>query len=461
MRPETILVVDDEKLIRWSIRKHLEQAGFSVFEARSAREALKIVSDHQPDVVILDQRMEEGTGIEILQEFRRRGHTTAVIMLTAIDKSELAVQAMKLGAADYLTKPVNFEELEVVVEKALESTLLKRRIAHLLKEQAMKVGGSRLIGNSPAFRNVVEHTSRVAQSGTTTVLLTGESGTGKEVVARAIHDMSERGAMPFVAVNCSALAESLAESELFGHEKGAFTDAHSQRRGLFELADKGTVFLDEVGDSSPAVQAKLLRVLEEKVIRRVGGTADINVDLRVIAATNQSLEHLIQEGRFRKDLFYRLNVAQIHLPPVRERGKDILLLAEYFLNEFNERFHKHFKGLADETRKIFMEYDWPGNVREIRNVIERAVLLDEGDFIFSHQVQVGHLHHLSDPETPSGIAQEEPASLQELEKRALIDALRRAGNNQSEAARILKITRDTLRYRMRKHGLPSGGGASS
>ena len=261
--------------------------------------------------------------------------------------------------------------------------------------------------------------------------------------------------MPFMAVNCSALTESLAESELFGHEKGAFTDARAQRRGLFELSDGGTVFLDEIGDTSASVQSKLLRVLEERAFRRVGGTTDINVDVRIIAATNQSLEQKIGEGKFRTDLFYRLNVAHIHLPPVRERGEDVLLLADYFLHEFNTRFHKHFKGLSEDTKKLFLQYEWPGNVREIRNVVERAALLDEGEFIFSHQVKLGHFHYLrenSHPPTTIDVGSN-GLSLHEIEKKALIEALKRAANNQSKAAKLLKISRDTLRYRMKKYNL--------
>lgn len=376
-------------------------------------------------------------------------------MLTVDDRSDTAVQALKLGAFDYIAKPVNVKELNVAIEKALESTRLRRQIAQLQKEQERRFGARSLVGKSPAMERAFGEVSKVAQSGATTVLVTGETGTGKEVVARAIHCVSHRNQMPFMAVNCSALTESLAESELFGHEKGAFTDARTQRKGLFELADGGTVFLDEIGDASASIQSKLLRVLDEKAFRRVGGTRDIFVDVRIIAATNQSLEQMMTEGKFRRDLFYRLNVAHIHLPPVRERGDDVLLLAHYFLDEFNSAFHKHFKGLSEDTKRLFMEYEWPGNVREIRNVVERAALLDEGDFIFSHEVHLGHFHDLrSDICSPTVIqAASDDLALHELEKKVLIEALKRADNNQSKAAQLLKISRDTLRYRMKKYKL--------
>jgi transcriptional regulator with PAS, ATPase and Fis domain len=327
-------------------------------------------------------------------------------------------------------------------------------MAHLLKEQQLTGGLSGIIGASQPMVRVTEQLSKIAQSSGTTVLITGESGTGKELAAKALHFLSDRREKPFLAVNFSALTESLVESELFGHERGAFTDARQQKKGVFELADTGTILLDEIGDISPKVQVRLLRVLEQKVFQRVGGTKDIAVDVRILASTNQPLEQLVKLGKFRADLYYRLNVAAIQMPALRERGADIITLAEYFIHEFNLSFRKNFKGLSEETKKLFLEYNWPGNVRELRNVIERAVLMDEGEYIFSHAVELGHIHKLTN-EAPS-LAFELGAagqSLDEIEKQVLIKALEKTNYNQSHAAKILKISRDTLRYRMKKHQL--------
>ncbi len=460
MRGETILLVDDEKLVRWSIKEVLTKEGFLVVEADSLKVAQELVKTEDPGVIVLDQHLPDGTGTDLLEDIKTAGATIPVIMLTAVDRSSVAVQAMKLGAVDYITKPVNFEELVIVIEKALETTHIKRQLWHLLKSQ-QQGGFQGIIGASKAMEHVFEIVTKIAASGTTTVLVTGESGTGKELVARAIHGLSPRRASAFIAVNCSALTESLMESELFGHEKGSFTDAHAQKKGMFELADGGTIFLDEIGDLSPSAQVKLLRVLENRTFRRVGGTLDITVDVRVIAATNQVLEQLVHENKFRSDLFFRLNVARVHMPPVREREHDVLLLAEHFLQQYNAKFRKEFKGLSKETMKLFMQYHWPGNVREIRNVVERAALLDEGEYIFSHGAQLGHLHELSGISGAHQHHRPEEAddlSLHKMEKKALLKALQKAGNNQTKAAQLLKISRDTLRYRMKKYGLSTNKG---
>jgi len=455
MRGETILIVDDEKLIRWSLRYELTKAGFDVVEAENLEQCYVFLRDHDPDLLILDQLLQDGTGLEVLKSLHDQKSTLPVVMLTAIDKSDIAVQAMKLGAFDYVTKPVNAEELLIVIEKALESTRLRRQVAHFLKEQEKTYGFCGMIGESPAMKHVFDDITKIAQSSGTTVLLTGESGTGKELAARAVHFLSERREKPLMVVNFSALTETLIESELFGHEKGAFTDASSQKKGLFELVDGGTVFLDEIGDVSPKIQVKLLRVLEQKTFQRVGGVSEITVDVRVIAATNQPLEEQIARGMFREDLYYRLNVAPIIIPPVRNRGTDCLMLAEYFVQEFNTKFHKHFTGLAPSTIDLFLKYDWPGNVREIRNVLERAILLGEGDIIEPRHIEFMHFSHPAQarlvPENPE--LSETTLSLPDLERRALVQALERTGYNQSQAAKLLKITRDTLRYRMKKYAL--------
>lgn len=449
-----ILIVDDEQLIRWSLKQELTKVGFNILEAETLKQAGTIIQDSEPDIMILDQMLPDGTGIEFLSEIRSLDNIMPVIMLTAIDRSQTAVQALKLGAFDYVTKPIDIEELKIVIEKACESTRLKRQVAHFMKEQEKSCGFYGLLGSSPSMKKVCRQIGKIALSSGTTVLITGESGTGKELAARAIHLLGERRDKQFLPINFSALAETLIESELFGHERGAFTDARQQKKGMFELADGGTIFLDEIGDISPKIQVKLLRVLEQKTFQRVGGTQDITVDVRIIAATNQLLEKLVREEKFRSDLYYRLNIAAIQMPPLRERGEDVIQLAEYFLHEFNVAFHKNFKGISEETKKLFVKHGWPGNVRELRNVIERAVLMDEGDYIFSHHVELGHLHSLTH-EVPTltfklGAGGQ---SFDEIEKQILIKSLEKAKHNQSQAAKLLKVSRDTLRYRLKKHKL--------
>jgi DNA-binding NtrC family response regulator len=454
MRPDTILIVDDEKLIRWAIREVLEAEDFPVLEAGSVREALAVIDQHEPDLLILDQRLEDGTGLHVLEQIRDHYPHISVILITAVDSSEIAVRAMKLGAADYITKPINYEELKLIIERTLDQTRMQRRFKALLQEKEDRNGFCGMIGGSAAMKSVFETIKKAAGAATSTVLITGESGTGKELAARAIHCLSDRQDKPMMTVNCAAITQTLMESELFGHEKGAFTDARSRRKGIFELADGGTVFLDEIGDLPESLQAAILRVLEQRSFRRVGGDADISVDVRFIAATNQSLEDLVRTGRFRKDLFYRLNVLRVDMPALRSRDDDVLLLSHYFIHAFNAEFRKSVKGLSEETKDLFRRYAWPGNVRELRNIIERAMLMIESEYIFSHAVDLGHMQQLA------GIAAEDTlgetylhGSLDDIEKAAIINALELAGHNQSQAARLLKITRDTLRYRMKKFGL--------
>ncbi len=452
MRGETILVVDDEKLIRWTLKQELTKVGFNIVEAESAKDATRFLEEQEPDLMILDQLLPDGTGIDILNNIKQMNVAVPIIMLTAVDRSDVAVRAMKLGAFDYVTKPVNIEELTIVVDKALEATRLRRQIAHYLKEQEKSFGFCGMIGSSPPMKKVFSDISKIAQSSRTTVLITGESGTGKELAAKALHFLGERRDAPLMTLNFSALTESLIESELFGHEKGAFTDARTQKQGIFELADGGTIFLDEIADISPKVQIRLLRVLEQKTFQRVGGTADITVDTRIIAATNKPLEEQIAENKFRADLYYRLNVANIHMPPVRDRGEDIIMLAEYFLQEFVTKYKKRFIGLSDRTKELFLQYNWPGNVREIRNILEHAVLLFD-----DVHLQPDHVNLVSGSTHASSLPQSEQhssdLSLYDIEKDALLDALKKAGYNQSQAARMLKISRDTLRYRIKKYGL--------
>ncbi|TAK51071.1 MAG: sigma-54-dependent Fis family transcriptional regulator [Bacteroidetes bacterium] len=454
MRGETILIVDDEKLIRWSLKHELSNEGFSILEAENIARGIELLKEHDPDLMILDQKLPDGVGVDMLGEIKKGKWVLPVIMVTAYDKSDVAVQAMKLGAFDYVTKPVNIEELKIVIEKALESTRLKRQVAHYVKERERQNGFCGMIGTSPVMKRVFEHITRIAQSSGTTVLITGDSGTGKELAARAIHFMSDRKDKPLMSVNFSALTESLIESELFGYEKGAFTDARAQKKGLFELANGGTIFLDEMGDLSTKIQVKLLRVIEQKTFQRVGGTTDITVDVRIIAATNQPLEKLMEQNLFRADLYYRLNVASICLPPLTEREDDVWTLAEFFIQEFNQKFHKKCKGITPETKQLFLTHPWRGNVRELKNVLERAILLNDCEYIGIEQLEFGHSPQssaqLSVSLPPLG---EESPSLFEMEKQALLHALEKTNHNQTHAARLLKISRDTLRYRMKKHGI--------
>jgi len=450
MRAETIFILDDENLIRWSLKNKLSKAGYETMESASLREASTTLKSREPDLIILDQNLPDGTGVKFLEELRGGGNQVPVVMLTAVDRSNIAVQAMKLGAADYITKPINFDELLVVIEKALDARRVVERLNRLQRE---KEGQMEMVGDSPAMKKVHEFIRQVARSKSTTILITGESGTGKEIVARAIHAASDRGEKPLMTVNCSALTETLVESELFGHEKGAFTDAKNLKKGIFELADTGTIFLDEIGDISQKMQVKLLRVLEQKTFQRVGGYTDITVDVRIIAATNRSLEELVAEGKFRTDLYYRLNVAQIVMPPLRERGDDIMKISDHFLNVFNTKFHKSFAGMTADLREQFMAYPWPGNVRELRNVLERAVLLHDGGELCPEHVELTWTKAESHDGKAGAAVPEGELSLSELEKRALVNALEKSGHNQSQAAKMLKITRDTLRYRLKKYGL--------
>jgi len=456
MRGETILIVDDEKLLRLSLQKVLNDAGFPVLEAASITEAAKQIKQHDADIIILDQKLPDGTGIDFFRHLKNSSSEIPVIMLTAVDRSDVAVQAMKLGAYDYVTKPVNYDELVIVVEKALESTRLKRQVAHYRKEQEHTYGFCGMLGSSEKMKHLFETITKIAQSKSSTVLLTGESGTGKELAAKAIHFLSERREKPLLSVNCSALSETIIESELFGYEKGAFTDAKTQKRGLFELADSGTIFLDEIGDISLKVQVKLLRVIQEKTFQRVGGTSEISVDVRIIAATNRPLEELVEKNIFREDLYFRLNVVSVRIPSVRERGNDdILLLADYFIHEFNNKFQKNFQGLSDEVKQLFVQYPWKGNVREMKNVLERAILLGEGDYISNEHIEFSQLKH---SQFFRDSATSETPTLYELEKRALEQALEATQYNQTHAAKLLGISRDTLRYRMKKFRLPVSSG---
>jgi two-component system, NtrC family, response regulator AtoC len=445
----TVLVVDDEALIRWSLTERLKSDGYHVLEAETGAAALERIPDGV-DLVLLDYKLPDMDGVSVLRKIKQFDQDILVILLTAYATVETAVEAMKLGAYHFANKPFNLDEVSATVERALETTRLRREVRQFRSDAAKPYSLHSLVGNSPPVTALRHLVARIAMSPASTVLLTGESGTGKDLVAKIIHYSSERSARPFMNITCSALPEQLLESELFGHERGAFTDARLQKRGLLEMADGGTVFLDEIGEMVPALQAKLLRFLEEKAFKRVGGSQDIRVDVRIVAATNRDLEAEVARGRFRSDLFYRLNVLPIALPPLRNHADDVPLLVEYFIDTFNREFRKAVRGATLSAYSALQRYGWPGNVRELRNVIERAVLLSDGDHLEARDFAAltgGH-RPADEFELPAnGI------DLESLERSMVIQALRRCGGNQTRAAALLGLNRDQIRYRIEKFGL--------
>ena len=450
MQVPTILVVDDERLIRWSLTERLTAEGYRVLEAETAAEALAKQEDGV-DLVLLDYRLPDSDGLSVLKTIKERDPETLVILLTAYSSVETAVEAMKHGAYHYANKPFNLDEIVLLVDKALETTRLRREVRALRASQAQPYSLDRIVGQSPAMLAVKALLHRIAMSPASTVLLTGDSGTGKDLAAKVLHYCSARAPRPFMNITCSALPEALLESELFGHERGAFTGADRQKRGLFETADGGTVFLDEIGEMVPALQAKLLRFLEEKTFRRVGGAADLHVDVRVVAATNRNLQEEVREGKFREDLFYRLNVLPIALPPLRERREDIPLLVTFYLDAYNVEFKKRIRGVTADAMQQLQAYGWPGNIRELKNVIERAVLLTDAETLTAGDLVLGAAGPLRVADgvqlPPGGVA------LDELERSLVVQALERTGWNQTKSAALLGLNRDQIRYRIEKFHL--------
>jgi len=443
----SVLVIDDEKGIRELLARVLAQEQLEIHTAGTGQEGLLVADELDPDLIFLDLRLPDIEGIQVLKTLKAHHPETAVIMITAFGQIDSAVEAIRAGATDYIEKPfVPLDKLRLAADRVLKEVRARKEIQRLHHLQEYDYRVHRLVGESDATRHLREVIGQLARSEAHTILILGESGTGKELVAKGLHYESPRRESPFIEVNCAAISETLFESELFGHEKGAFTDARATKKGLMELADRGTLFLDEVSEMSLKSQAKILRCLEERVFRRVGGTRDIKVDVRIIAASNRPLEQLAREGRFRGDLFHRLNTIPITVPPLRERKEDILLLARHFLSQSNRMFHKAIKGFAPETESLMVDYSWPGNVRELKNLIERLVILGTSDFIEPQHLPLP----LSAPAESFALLQDsrEPRLLAEVERAYIRQVVEKVRGNMSKAAEILGISRQTLRKKL-------------
>jgi two-component system response regulator AtoC len=445
----TILVADDEQLIRWSLSERLKADGLRVVEAATGQEAIDRVHEGI-DLVLLDYRLPDMDGVAVLRSIKQYDADVVVILLTAYATVDTAVEAMKTGAYHVANKPFNLDAVSDLVAKALETTQLRREVRSLRAEKAQPYSADRIVGQSAPMMQVKALLRKVASSPASTVLLTGESGTGKDLAAKVLHFNSDRANKPFVNITCSAIPDTLLESELFGHERGAFTDARQQKRGLLESADGGTVFLDEIGEMVPALQAKLLRVLEEKAFKRVGGQHDVRVDVRIIAATNRNLEEQVKGGHFRSDLFYRLNVLPVELPPLRAHLEDVPALVSFYVDQFNREFRKAVRGASPAALTTMQHYGWPGNIRELRNAVERAMLLSEGPWLepIDFPALTGTVPVASGLALPA-----DGVNLEDLERSLVVQALERVGGNQTRAATLLGLNRDQIRYRIEKFGL--------
>jgi two-component system, NtrC family, response regulator AtoC len=446
-----ILVVDDEKNMRWALERALKAQGYEVYQAEDGKQGLEAALHIRPELVILDLKMPEMDGLAVLTALKEQAPEIMVVMITAHGSTASAVEAMKLGAYDYINKPFDIDELKLVVAKALEVENLKATVQRLEHEVKERYSFQNIIGKGQVIQSIFALIERIADTNAT-VLIQGESGTGKELVARALHYSSNRKINPFIQVNCAALPESLLESELFGHEKGAFTGAIAQRHGRFELANGGTIFLDEIGEISPQVQVKLLRVIQERSFERIGGQQTINIDVRVVAATNKDLAVEMREGRFREDLFYRLNVIPLHMPSLRERKEDIPLLIEHFLKKYDPK--RRISSVHPAALKLLVDYYWPGNVRELENTMERLAIVTPGATIEASDIpaEFRHSRVLPGPEVRF-MMPESGLDLEQVEKAFITQALELAQGNKSKAAKLLGLTRHTLLYRIEKHNL--------
>jgi DNA-binding NtrC family response regulator len=459
-----ILLVDDQDTIRFFLEKTLTQEGYEAVTAKTGTEAIEKARQVMPDLVLLDLKLPDMDGLEVLRKIKEIFPEIGVIMITAFGDIETAVTAMKHGAFDFVSKPINLDQLLLVIKKGLASERLNREVLQLKRKMDPDVGFDYIMGDSPSMKRVYDVVRQVAQSDTTSVLIEGESGVGKEMIARLIHRYSARAEKPFMDINCASLPEQLLESELFGYEKGAFTDAKGQKQGLLELANRGSLFLDEIGEMSLTIQVKLLRVLERMEFRRLGGTQDIHVSVRVISATNRELQKEVDEGRFRADLYYRLKVVPLYIPPLRERKEDLLKFVNFFVNTFNTKFNKNFESISDEAREQLINYPWPGNIRELKNVIERVVLLEPGPVVRTEMLPFSASRReesslgrridamLSQSLPEDGI--DFDSVIAELEKELIVKASDQSGWNQSKTARLLNMKRDKLRYRMKNFQIP-------
>lgn len=452
MNNTSILIIDDEKIQREILTGYLKKKGFTIYSASSGEEGIKTARENLIDIILSDYKMPDKTGLEVLEEVKKINPEISFVVITAYGTVENAVKAMRMGAADYISKPVDLDELDILIERIIERKNLMSENKLLRSQLQDKYKISSVISNSPKMEEVISIAARVAES-KATVLITGENGTGKEVLAKSIHFISQRKDKPFVAVNIPALSETLLESELFGHEKGAFTGADRMKKGRFELASGGTIFLDEIGDIPVSTQVKMLRVLQEQQIERVGSGETINVDVRIIAATNRDLEQKIKDGTFREDLYYRLNIVSIKIPPLRERKEDILPLIEFFIDKYAKENNREKIEISKDAADNLLKYGYPGNVRELENIIERAVVLARGSIITLNDL----------PMSVKGLAEEniihETAGgqltdqVEALEKKLIYDALRQAGGNQTKAGKILGLSERNLRYKLKKYDI--------
>jgi DNA-binding NtrC family response regulator len=451
----TILIVEDEPKMLRLLELNLSEEGYSIHAAADAEIGLRTLRQEKIDLVVTDLRLPGMDGLEFLQAVKRADARIPVIVMTAYGTVETAVEAMKAGASDYVLKPFSLEEMKLIVRKELDVHDLREENRSLREALGKRYEFKNIVARSAKMQEVLATVERVAPTNST-VLLGGESGSGKDLIARAIHQHSRRAAGPFIKINCTAIPENLLESELFGYEKGAFTGAVSSKPGKFELADKGTIFLDEIGDVPGTIQVKLLRVLQDREFERLGGTKTLKVDVRVVAATNQDLRAALEQGSFREDLYYRLNVVPINIPPLRERKEDIPYLVDHFVERFTRESGKPLRGITPAAQKALMEFHWPGNVRELENIIERGVALSSGDVIDVADVRLD-LSPMKPGAVPTADAAAFPPeglTLEQFEDEIIKEALRRAGGNKSQAARLLGISRNALRYRLSKMGVP-------
>ena len=458
---EEILVVDDDQAIRWTLCEALRSWGFTPLEAGTVAEALARFNSELPAAVLLDIDLPDGSGLDVLRQINDQRADMIVIMITGDVQVDNTIAALRGGAYDFIGKPLNLEELRVTIRNGIEARHLRREVEQVRKERAREFNFGQIVGESPVMKKMLELAAKVAESEVSSVLLQGESGTGKDLVAKAIHYGSQRADSPFIAINCAALPATLIESELFGYEKGAFTDAKARKEGLFEQAEGGTLLLDEIGELELSLQAKLLRVLEEGSFRRVGGLKDIPLDVRVLAASNRDLKTESEAGRFRLDLYYRLSIIEIDIPPLRDRGDDVLLLSQHYIETIGSRLRqgKKITSLSAGVVTVFREYSWPGNVRELRNVIERSLILEDSDAITTEYLPGGLLGSGRRDGDPSAKSDTQPAqfalpsegiSLDEAEMSFVRQAIERSAGNQTRAAELLGISRDQLRYRLKK-----------